>query len=164
MPPVPHMSGRREGETALAHDPAAVADATVAFIGTVETAYDAQDCPKNIAQARATGRTARLHIDPPYRPGLEGIAAGDAVIVLYWMAGARRDLIRQMPRHRDAATGVFALRSPARPNPVALAVVRVLAVEAGVVTVDAMDCWSGTPLIDIKPYLGSVDIPPPINQ
>lgn len=148
----------------LGHDPALVADATVAFIGTVETAFDAQNCPKNITQARAIGGRARLHIDPPYRPGLEGIAAGDAVIVLYWMVGARRDLIRQRPRHRDVATGVFSLRSPARPNPVALAVVRVLAVEAGVVTVDAMDCWSGTPLIDIKPYLSAVDIPPPADQ
>lgn len=154
------MSGRREGETALAHDPAKLTDATLAFIGTIETAFGPGNCPRNIAQARETGHPARLHIDPPYRPGLDGIAPGDAVIVLYWMAGAPRDLIRQVPRHRESATGVFSLRSPARPNPVAMAVVRVLAVDAGVVTVDAMDCWSGTPLLDIKPYLPSVDVPP----
>jgi tRNA (Thr-GGU) A37 N-methylase len=50
----------------------------------------------------------------------------------------------------------------ARPNPVAMAVVRCLSVDAdaGVLTVDAADCWDGTPLIDIKPWIATVDQPP----
>jgi tRNA (Thr-GGU) A37 N-methylase len=58
---------------------------------------------------------------------------------------------------------VFALRSPVRPNPIALAVVRVLGVdqERGLVGIDAIDCLDGTPLIDIKPWLASIDGPVP---
>lgn len=159
--------GRRAGEVALAFDPGLVADATLAFIGTIETAFGPGDCPRNLRQARESGTSAILWVDPPYRAGLEELAEGDAVIVLYWMAGAARDLIRQAPRHRDGPVGVFALRSPARPNPVALGVTRIRMIDAraGRVEVDALDCWNGTPLIDIKPWLPGVDLPPdPVAQ
>ena len=55
--------------------------------------------------------------------------------------------------------GTFALRSPARPNPVALAVVKLLDVDqaSGVVRIDAIDCVDGTPLIDLKPWFASID-------
>jgi tRNA-Thr(GGU) m(6)t(6)A37 methyltransferase TsaA len=154
--------GKRAGETALAFDPGQAADAGVAFIGTIETAFGPNDCPKNLREARETGGRAVLWLDPPYRAGLDGLAAGDPVIALYWMAGARRDLIRQLPRHRNAPAGVFALRSPARPNPIALGVTRIRHIDAGrgLVEVDALDCWNGTPLIDLKPYLDTVDLPP----
>lgn len=84
------------------------------------------------------------------------------MIVLYWMAGAPRDLAVQAPAHRDAPVGTFALRSPARPNPVALAVVRLLAIdiEAGWLELDAIDAFDGTPVLDFKPWLPSVDILP----
>lgn len=78
------------------------------------------------------------------------------------MADAARDLIVQAPSHRPVPQGVFALRSPARPNPVALAVVRLLAVDpvTGILRFDAMDAFDGTPLLDIKPWLATVDVPP----
>jgi tRNA (Thr-GGU) A37 N-methylase len=78
------------------------------------------------------------------------------------MDAARRDLIVQSPAHRDGPTGTFALRSPARPNPIALAVTRLLAIQAdsGTLTIDAIDAFDGTPVLDIKPWLASVDIPP----
>ncbi len=68
----------------------------------------------------------------------------------------------QSPAHKPAPTGVFALRSPARPNPVAVAVCRLLALDAasGEAVVDAIDAFDGTPLLDIKPWLPSVDVPP----
>jgi tRNA-Thr(GGU) m(6)t(6)A37 methyltransferase TsaA len=101
-------------------------------------------------------------VDEPFRQGLEGLEAGGAVIALYWMHEARRDLIVQAPRHAEKSRGVFALRSPVRPNPVALAVVRVLGIDrrAGILDIDAADCLDGTPLIDLKPWLESIDIPP----
>jgi tRNA (adenine37-N6)-methyltransferase len=57
---------------------------------------------------------------------------------------------------------VFGLRSPLRPNPIALAVVRLLGIDAatGRIEIDAIDCLDGTPLLDIKPYLPSVDAVP----
>jgi tRNA (Thr-GGU) A37 N-methylase len=78
------------------------------------------------------------------------------------MDAVRRDLIVQSPAHRDGPTGTFALRSPARPNPIALAVTRLLAIQAdsGTLAIDAIDAFDGTPVLDIKPWLASVDIPP----
>jgi tRNA-Thr(GGU) m(6)t(6)A37 methyltransferase TsaA len=107
------------------------------------------------------GGPFRVHIGEPYRRGLVGLGAGMPVILLYWMAGARRDLVLQAPKHRSEPTGTFALRSPARPNPIALAVVTVLEIDLceGVLTIDACDAFDGTPLIDIKPWLPRVDLP-----
>jgi tRNA (Thr-GGU) A37 N-methylase len=66
------------------------------------------------------------------------------------MHHARRDLVRQSPGHRGPV-GTFAIRSPNRPNPIAVSVVSVLAVEGATVTVRGLDCLDGTPLLDLKP-------------
>ena len=154
---------QRQGEVKLAFDPSkAPADAALVFIGRIRSAWNCrEECPKNIARARASGITATLELDEPWRPGLEGLDKSKNIIVLYWMHQSRRDLIIQRPRHRTEATGVFALRSPVRPNPIALATVQVLAVDipSGTVEIDAIDCLDGTPLLDIKPWLETVDLP-----
>ena len=152
----------RPGEQRLFPDPATQHDATLAFIGHVRSPWSAEDCPKNIAEARARATPARLEIDLPYRPALQGLSPGDAVILLYWTGGARRDLAVQSPRHRPAPSGTFALRSPARPNPIALGVVRLLSIDlaTGRLDIDATDAFDGTPLLDIKPFIPGVDIPP----
>ena len=152
------MTGKRPGEQAL--EAPLGADATLTFIGIIRSDWAAGDCPKNLTQARARGGgNARAELAPPFRPGLEGLAPGDGLVLLYWMDRARRDLIRQHPGHRPAPVGTFALRSPVRPNPVAMAVVRCQGIDAaaGVVRVDAIDALDGTPLLDIKPYLPGVD-------
>ena len=91
---------------------------------------------------------------------------GDAIIVLTWLNEARRDLLTQAPRHRDAPASVFSLRSPVRPNPIGLHVVRIveLNAEAGALEVDALDCLDQTPVLDIKPWRAGVDIPPDVNS
>ena len=152
----------RTGEQRLPFDPGARADATIAFIGHLVTPWRKGDCPKNLTEARARGGSFAVRLDPGYRAALAGLAAGDAIVLLYWMAGARRDLAVQAPGHRPDPRGTFALRSPARPNPVAMAVVRILAIDAaaGHVSVDALDAFDGTPLVDIKPWLPGVDVPP----
>ena len=155
----------RQGEVALDADPALADAARLAFIGHLVTPWTRGDCPKNLREARLRGGDFRAVIDAPFRPGLAGLAVGQAVILLYWTGAARRDLIVQSPAHRDGPTGVFALRSPARPNPVALAVVRLLDIDQGVgrLTFDALDAFDGTRLLDIKPWLPGVDIPPGEN-
>lgn len=151
----------RPGETALPFDPAERADARVVFIGRIRSPWSRGDCPKNIRLARETGRGARIELDPAYAPGLLSLSPGQPIMILYWMAGARRDLIVQSPRHTDGPRGVFALRSPARPNPVALSAVTITDIDAetGVIGIDAFDGFDGTPLIDIKPWLATVDRP-----
>jgi len=159
----------REGEVQLACDPAEMTpNAGLVFIGRVRTPWaNRDDCPKNLRRAREraagmSGARFVLEIDAPYRAGLGGLEAGAAVIVLYWMHQARRDLIVPAPHHAAGVRGTFALRSPVRPNPVALAAVRVLAIDrqAGTIEIDAIDCADGTPLIDLKPWLESIDVPP----
>jgi tRNA-Thr(GGU) m(6)t(6)A37 methyltransferase TsaA len=153
---------QRPGEVALDADPARSDDARLCFIGRLRTPWAKGNCPKNLREARERGGAFCAVVDAPFRPGLAGLVAGQDVILLYWTGAARRDLIVQSPAHRDSPTGVFALRSPARPNPVALAVVRLIGFDpaAGLLTLDAIDAFDGTPLLDIKPWLPSVDVPP----
>ena len=152
----------RPGEVAVALDPALADDARLCFIGRLRTPWSRGDCPKNLREARERGGSFLAEIDARFRPGLQGLAPGQVVILAYWTGQARRDLIVQSPAHRDGTAGVFALRSPARPNPVALAVTRLLAIDAvsGLLTLDALDAFDGTPLLDVKPWLPSVDVPP----
>lgn len=153
----------RAGEVTLSFDPARTADdAHLRFIGRLRSPWARGNCPKNLREAREQGGAFRVEIDPPFRAGLAGLQPGQPVILLYWTGSARRDMIVLHPTHREGPTGVFALRAPSRPNPIAVGVVRIIAVdaEAGVLTVDALDAFDGTPLLDIKPWLHSVDIPP----
>lgn len=158
----PHA--RRPGEIALGFDPGETAGPRLAPVGRIRSDWGPGDCPKNLAQARAAGGgNAGLEIAAPYRPGLDGLETGQAVWLLYWMDRGRRDLIVQAPHHRPAPCGSFALRSPLRPNPVAMALVRITGLEPdqGLIRLDAIDAFDGTPLLDIKPWIETIDRPPP---
>lgn len=156
------MFEKREGERALADDPATLpADGEVVFIGRIHSPWQKrEDCPKNMRVARERDEKATIEIAPPYRPGLDGLARATHVIVLSWFHHATRNLIVQKPRHATEAKGVFAIRSPVRPNPIGLHIARLLSVDAqsGVLTLEAIDALDGTPLIDIKPYIPTVDM------
>lgn len=155
------MFEQREGEIALTGDPATQSsDASLAYIGRIASPWKLrEDCPKNMNAARERGGTATVTVDEAYRPGLAGLAGFSHVVVLSWFEQAPRNLIVQKPRHASDAKGVFALRSPARPNPVGLHVARILSldIEAGRIELDAIDALDGTPVIDLKPYFASVD-------
>ncbi len=136
---------------------------TLTFIGHVRSAHaDTATAPKNPARARERGEAATLVIDTPFRPGLFGLAGFSHLIVLGWLHQSRRDLIQiKRPGNVDS-TGVFALRSPVRPNPISVAVARILSIDAetGVVAIDAIDLLDGTPIVDLKPYRPGVDAVP----
>lgn len=91
--------------------------------------------------------------------GLAGITAGDELIILTWLHRARRDVFQVHPRGRLEAplTGVFATRSPDRPNPVGLHRVSVLEVDGQRLKVAPMEAIDGTPVVDIKPVLPRSD-------
>lgn len=148
--------GVRPGEQVV-ELPAAF-DAALYYIGRIRTPWTRrQDCPKN---ARGSDALCRIEIDPRWQAGLEGVAGCTHLIALYWMDKAPRNIVVQVPRHYGFARGTFALRSPARPNPIAMSVVRLVGIEGGVLSVVGLDCLDNTPLIDLKPYFGSTDAIP----
>lgn len=152
----------RAGEIALPFDPADRIEAGLTFIGQIRSPWGPGTAPKNLRAARETGAVARIELWEGYAAGLAGLEVGQAIQMLYWVDRGVRDLIVQAPRHADGARGVFALRSPVRPNPIALGTVVITAVdrEAGVIGIDATDAWDGTPVLDIKPWIDTVDVPP----
>jgi tRNA-Thr(GGU) m(6)t(6)A37 methyltransferase TsaA len=134
-------------------------DAGLYFIGRIHTPWKRrEDCPKNPREAGAAQCT--ITIDPRFADGLQGLVGCSHVIVLYWMERARRDLVQQVPRHLGVPRGTFALRSPARPNPIALSVAPLLGIDGATLTVSGLDCLDGTACVDVKPYFASIDSVP----
>ncbi|CAH0529297.1 tRNA (N6-threonylcarbamoyladenosine(37)-N6)-methyltransferase TrmO [Vibrio hippocampi] len=124
--------------------------ATLNFIGKISTPYTSVEaCPNNI---QAQGPTCRITLFEEFKPGLSGLAVGDNILVLYWLADAQRDQVVQVSRGGDRK-GTFALRSPHRPNPIGAAVLPITAIDNGVISVRGLDCLDNTPLIDIKPAI-----------
>ena len=101
---------------------------------------------------------AWLEIEPDLVDALEGVAAGDDVIVLTWLHQAKRDVLKVHPRDDSnlPLRGVFATRSPDRPNPIGLHRVTVLELGSARIRVGPLEAVDGTPIVDLKPVLGSV--------
>ena len=106
-------------------------------------------------QGREGAPDARIALDPEVIAGLDGIRAGDHVIVLTWMHLADRDVLRVHPRddRSQPLRGVFGTRSADRPNPIGLHEVEILAVEDDTLHVQPLEAVDGTPVVDIKPVL-----------
>jgi tRNA-Thr(GGU) m(6)t(6)A37 methyltransferase TsaA len=102
---------------------------------------------------------AWLVVEPAYADALSGVAPGDELVVLTWLHEASRDVLTVRPRgDPDAAwTGVFATRSPHRPNPIGIHPVRVRAMEGARLRIGPIEAIDGTPVVDIKVALGPVD-------
>src|SRR6266404_4454367 len=102
---------------------------------------------------------AWLELTASVARGLDGIRVGDELIVLTWLHRAQRDVLQLHPRGNLAAplTGVFATRSPDRPNPIGLHQVTVLELTGQRLRVAQMEAIDGTPIVDIKPVLAPPD-------
>lgn len=125
----------------------------LATIGTVESPLtDLASAPK---QGHEGAPEAWLVIEPSVIEGLEGVRAGDRVIVLTWLHRARRDVLRVHPRDdfSNPLQGVFNTRSSDRPNPIGLHEVEVVAIEGRRILVRDLEAVDGTPIVDIKPVL-----------
>jgi tRNA-Thr(GGU) m(6)t(6)A37 methyltransferase TsaA len=145
--------GIRDGE--IAADMPEKTDAGVYFIGRIRTPWKARrDCPKN---GRESDALCTVELDGRWSEGLKDVETCSHLVLLYWMDKSPRNLVRQVPGHYGEPHGTFALRSPARPNPIAMSVVRLLNVEGCALSVTGLDCLDGTPLVDIKPYFALTD-------
>jgi tRNA-Thr(GGU) m(6)t(6)A37 methyltransferase TsaA len=123
-------------------------EGTVKFIGLVE---------------RVEGDTAKIKVFKEYCEGLRGVEEYSHLIILYWIHLRDSDTNRGTPlvyprRHAvNVLTGVFACRSPSRPNPIGLCVVELVGREGCTLTVKGLDALEGSPIIDIKPYVPNID-------
>lgn len=101
---------------------------------------------------------ATIEIAAEFEPALEGIAAGDEVLLLTWLDRADREVLSTHPRDdlSRPEVGVFATRSPDRPNPIGLHRVRVLALDGARLRVADLEALDGTPVLDVKPVLEAV--------
>jgi tRNA-Thr(GGU) m(6)t(6)A37 methyltransferase TsaA len=148
--------GLREGE--IATELPERFDASLYYIGRIRTPWKRrEDCPKN---PRETEAVCTIVLDPRWAEGLQGLEGVSHVVVLYWMDRARRDLVLQAPHHYSERRGTFALRSPVRPNPIAVSVARLVRIDGNELSVVGLDCLDDTPLLDIKPYFASTDSVP----
>ncbi len=99
---------------------------------------------------------ARLEIDPAYLEALDGIQPGHDIWILTWLHEARREVLKVHPRGEpnNAIKGVFATRSPDRPNPIGLHRTKILSMDKnGWLQVEGLEAINGTPIVDIKPVL-----------
>lgn len=120
-------------------------------IGEIVTPYQTvADCPRNIDPE---GPPCKLVIRDTLQDGLFGLAVGQRILILYWLEHANRTVTRQNSRRTGELAGVFALRTPNRCNPIGVAVLPIVQIDNGVITVRGIDCINGTPLLDIKPAM-----------
>src|SRR6202521_1730936 len=147
----------REGEVAIALP--ARFDAGLHYVGVIHTPWKRRtDCPKN---GRESTAVCAISVAKPYEAALAGIESFSHLVAVYFMDRARRDLVIQLPPHSTIPACPFAPRPPVRPNPIALSVVRLVKVEGRTLSVVGLDCIDGTPLLDLKPYLPTVDVANP---
>ena len=128
----------------------------VGFVRSRLTARE--DAPK---QGSEGAPEAWVNIDPVFADALDGITAGQEVVLLTWLHQGRRDVLRLHPRDdpQNRVKGVFATRSSNRPNPIGPRRFRVLEIADSVrLRVEPLEAVDGTPVIDVKPILhGSTD-------
>jgi tRNA (adenine37-N6)-methyltransferase len=124
-------------------------------IGMVHSPYRTLfDAPH---QGRSSREVSEIVVHEHYQPGLRDVAEHPHLVVLCWFDQADRTSLTATPPHTGIEQGVFATRSPNRPNPIGLCVVDLVEYKDGVLVVRGLDAIEGTPVLDIKPYLPEID-------
>lgn len=124
-------------------------------IGIIHSPYkEAGDAPR---QGHLSEETFEIEIYPEFLAGLKDIEKLSHLVVMYWGNQSKRDTLQTKTPHGPEIKGVFACRSPNRPNPVALCVVKLLKIEESRLFVSGLDALDGSPLVDIKPYSNEID-------
>ena len=124
-------------------------------IGVVRS--DLTDLGEAPMQGNEGAPDAWIEIEPAYAGALQGLASGDDVILITWFHLSHRDVLQVHPRSDPSRpmTGVFATRSPERPNPLGLHRVKVRQIDSTRLRVGPLEAVDGTPVVDIKPVLGN---------
>ena len=126
-------------------------------IGVISSPYRQRgEAPR---QGRFVQATSEILVFPEYAAGLRDLGRHPRLIVLYWCDRLRREVLTATPPHEKQEHGVFATRSPERPNPVAPCLVDLVALDGNRLTVRGLDALDGSPLLDIKPFYRDLDCP-----
>jgi tRNA-Thr(GGU) m(6)t(6)A37 methyltransferase TsaA len=130
-------------------------------IGVLHTPFATRaDCPRNGRQI-TPAPPCEAEVFAPFHAGLTSLDGFSHLILLYWLDQAGPPALVFTPPFDTSPRGVFATRSPARPNPIGLSVVAFDGLaRPGVLRVRYLDCIDGTTLLDIKPYLRTTDAEP----
>ncbi len=125
-------------------------------IGRIRTPFvEATGTP--IQPAYASGTEGQVIVDEPFTAALDGLEGFERVWLIYWMDRADAFQPRIVPYRDTRPHGLFATRSPCRPNPIGLSVVRLVRRQERVLHVVDVDILDNTPLLDIKPYVPEFD-------
>ncbi|MDI6873750.1 tRNA (N6-threonylcarbamoyladenosine(37)-N6)-methyltransferase TrmO [Candidatus Solincola sp.] len=127
-------------------------------IGVIRSPY--QDMDGAPFQGSMSPAECVVEIFEEYADGLKDIEAASHLYILYWADRASRDVLQTVTPWGPELRGVFACRSPSRPNPINLCVVELLRREGNRLTVRGLDAVDGSPVVDIKPYSGRIDAVP----
>lgn len=113
------------------------------------------------SQGRHTEEISVIEVFPEYFDALDGLHAGDDIFVLCWFDRSDRSVLKTRKRGEVAGPlrGVFSTRSPARPNPIALTLVKLVEITGGTLRVRGLEALDNTPVLDIKPYSAGIDTP-----
>ncbi len=131
----------------------------VVAIGVVQSYFLSRDqAPK---QGREALSESSINIFPHYREALEGLSSDSYAFVFTWLDKANRNMLKAHPRSDRSRPqqGIFSTRSPDRPNPIGLNLVRIISIEDITLKVEGMDAIDGTHILDIKPFVKAIDIP-----
>lgn len=133
-------------------------DITYHPIGLLHTPFhDLRDMPIQPSGAASAPGTAEIYAE--YAEGLQDLDGFSHVILLYHLHQVREAKLRVVPFLDSEPRGVFATRSPSRPNPIGLSIVRLLRVDGRMLHLGNLDILDGTPLLDLKPYVPGFDRP-----
>jgi tRNA-Thr(GGU) m(6)t(6)A37 methyltransferase TsaA len=125
-------------------------------IGIIRTPYKE---PKGMPIQGKFGKKVegRIEIFPEYAPGLKGIEGFSHLILLYYFDRVKEDRLIWKPFLEDEPRGIFAIRSPLRPNHIGFSIVKLKNVEKNKIIFSEVDMLDNTPLLDIKPYVSHFD-------
>ena len=125
-------------------------------IGIIRTPFlDPEGMP--IQATAAVGVPGRIELDAGFLEGLADLDGFSHLILLYHLHLVSAARLAVTPFLDDRPHGIFATRSPARPNPIGLSTVRLVAITGSIIEVEDVDMVDGTPLLDIKPYVPAFD-------
>lgn len=117
-----------------------------------------------IQPAAGQGIEGTVEVYPEYEAGLMDIEGFSHIILVYHFHLIKTHKLKAKPFMDDREHGIFAIRGPARPNPIGLSVVRLVKVENNLLHIEDLDIVDGTPLLDIKPYVPRFDERTSIRQ